>query len=189
MITALLLAVSLPQGVGAHLREAAVIRADYVQVRTLAALSRPLKSSGTVLVARDRGVVWTVARPFAATYVVGPAGLTTVDAEGRVQRRTARELPILGDLGRMFPALVSGDWKALEAWFQVAGSGDASRWSVDLRPKAASAGFPRRIRIQGGRYVEKVLLEEAGGDTMEIAFSRSREGDLGPAETRLLAQE
>jgi len=181
---------SLPPGLAGHLREAAVVHAEFRQTRHLAALTRPLKASGTLVMARDRGVVWSVEKPLKITYVIGPGGLLVVDAQGRRERRTARDLPVLGQMGRVFQSMVQGDWKGLEAQFTVEGSGSAAAWEVTLTPRAGLAGYLRQVRLKGGRFVDQVTLVEAGGDRMEIAFLRQRDQEpLDPAEAALLAGE
>jgi hypothetical protein len=122
------------------------------------------------------------------TYVMGPAGLLMVDAEGRRERRSARDLPVVGQMGRIFQSMVQGDWQALEATFAVRGSGTPSRWEVVLEPR--TPGFVKRIQLAGGRCVERILVEGPSGDRMEIAFQRQRtDAPVTPAEDRLLAQD
>ena len=180
----------IPAGLNDHLTDAAVVHADFEQVRTLAALSRPLKAGGSLVLARDKGVIWHLARPVSMTYVMGPKGLLTVDGEGRRERRTARDLPVVGQMGRLFQALVQGDWKALEGTFAMTGSGTPAHWEVALVPTARAAGFPKRLRLTGGRFVERIQIEEAGGDRMEITFSHQRtDAPVTEAEALLLAQD
>lgn len=190
IVPALLVLAALPQGLADHLREAAVVHADFQQTRHLKALSRPLKASGSLVMARDKGVIWSVRKPLAITYVIGPGGLLVVDAQGRREKRTAKDLPVLGQMGRVFQSLVQGDWKALETHFAIEGSGGAAAWEVTLTPKAGLAGYLRRVRMKGGRFVDHVVIEEPGGDRMEIAFSRQRSQDpLAQDEAALLALE
>jgi len=190
LLLPVLAAGQIPAGLADHLKDAAVVHADFEQVRTLAALSRPLKASGSLVLVRDKGVLWRMAKPVAMTYVMGPKGLLTVDGAGRRERRTARDLPVVGQMGRLFQALVQGDWKALEGSFTLTGSGTPAHWEVSLVPTARAVGFPKRLRLTGGRFVERILLEEAGGDRMEITFSRQRlDAPVTEAEGLLLAQD
>ena len=190
LILPFLAAQALPPGLTDHLREAAVVHADFTQVRTLAALSRPLRASGSLVMARDRGVLWQVQKPIAITYVMGPKGLMTVDAQGRRERRTARDLPVVGQMGRIFQSMVQGDWKALESHFTVTGAGTRARWEVALAPTAQTAGFIKSIRLAGGPFVERIVIVEPGGDRMEITFSHQRtDAPVTEAEGHLLAQD
>lgn len=179
---------ALPGDLTAHLREARVVHADFTQVRTLAALSRPLKASGSLVLARDQGVIWQLRTPLAITYVMGPGGLLVIDGQGRRERRTAPETSVMAQLGRVFQGLVQGDWRALEGFFTVTGEGRPERWSVLLTPRPEAAAFLRRIQLSGGRSIERIRVEEASGDRMELTFERTSTGaPLSAAETALLA--
>jgi len=188
--TALCAQAVLPGALTAHLGAAAVVHADFTQTRTLAALSRPLKASGSVVLARDQGVIWTLKRPASITYVMGPKGLLVVSADGRRERRTSREAPVVAQLGQVFQSLVQGDLKGLETYFTVTGSGSPERWELVLLPRPQAAAFLKRVRLSGGRAIDRIRLEEASGDTMELAFDHARlEEPLTGAEARLLAQD
>jgi hypothetical protein len=174
----------------AHLRDAALVHLDFTQTRHLQALSRPLKSSGSMVLARDKGVIWAIARPVAITYVIGPKGLLVVNPDGSQERKGARETPMVAQMGRIFQAVAQGDWQPLESLFSVTGEGRPERWSVTLLPKPQAAPFLKRIRLDGGAFVERIRIDEAGGDRQELAFEHQRtDAPLTAAETKLLNQD
>jgi len=180
----------LPGSLARHLQEAACVHLDFTQTRTLAALSRPLKASGSMVLARDKGLIWELRRPVAITYVMGPPGLTVVDADGRRERKDAREAPMVAQMGRVFTAVAQGDFKSLEGYFTVTFEGRPERWTVTLLPKAQTAAFVQRIRLDGGAFIDRIRMDEAGGDRTELAFQHQRvDLPLTEAEARLLAQE
>ena len=179
-----------PSSLTAHLQEASILHLDFTQTRTLAALSRPLKSSGSLVLARDLGVIWELRRPAALTYVMGPKGLTVVTAQGRKERKSSREAPMVAQMGRIFQSLTQGDWHGLEAFFTVTGQGTAQRWEVTLLPKPPTAAFLKVVQLSGGRFMERIRLDEATGDRMEIRFEHQRtDAPLTEAEKSLLAQD
>jgi len=174
----------------AHLKEAALVHLDFTQTRTLAALSRPLKASGSMVLARDQGVIWALARPVAVTYVMGPKGLLVVNGDGSQERKSARETPMVAQMGRIFQAVAQGDWQQLESLFTVSSAGRAEHWEVTLLPRPQAAPFLKRIRLEGGRCIDRIRIDEAGGDRQELVFEHQRtDAPLTPAEARLLAQE
>jgi hypothetical protein len=180
---------ALPGNIAAHLREAACVHLDFVQTRVLAALSRPLKASGSMVLARGRGVIWALRRPLAITYVMGPGGLLVVDADGRRERKSARDAPLVAQVGRVFQALAQGDWTALDSLFTVTGGGTPRRWQVELLPRPQAQSFVRRIRLDGGPFIDRVRVEEPAGDRMELTFSNQRvDLPLSPDEAALLDQ-
>jgi len=180
----------LPGSLTAHLKEAACIHVDFVQTRTLAALSRPLKASGSMVLARDKGLIWALRRPVALTYVMGPKGLTVVNPDGSRDRKTAREAPMVAQMSQVFQSVAQGDWRALEQFFTVSAEGRAERWEVSLLPKPQTAAFVKRIRLDGGRFIDRIRMEEAAGDSTELVFQhQSMTAPLTAAESALLTQD
>jgi hypothetical protein len=176
-----------PGNLTAHLREAAVIHLDFSQTRTLAALSRPLKASGSLVLVRDQGVIWALKRPVALTYVMGPKGLTVVNGDVR-ERQSAQEAPMAAQMGQIFRALAQGDWRVLGNFFTVTGEGSPERWEVNLLPNAQAAAFVKRVRLSGGRFIERIRIEEAAGDRTELVFQhQTADAPLTAAEAALLA--
>ena len=79
--------------------------------------------------------------------------------------------------------------QALDELFAASLSGDPERdWTLTLTPRATqTAQFVRRIALAGGRHLDEIRLEEAGGDVTTLSFSHTRLADaLSPEESRLL---
>ena len=179
----------LPGNLTAQLKQAAIIHLDFTQTRTLAALSRPLKASGSLVLTRDKGVIWALKRPVAITYVMGPKGLMVVNGGVR-ERKTAREAPMVAQMGQIFQALAQGDWQVLETYFTVTGQGGEGHWEVNLLPRPQAAAFVRRVRLDGGRFIDRIRVEEAAGDRMELLFQhQTTSAPLTGDEAELLDQK
>jgi len=173
----------------AHPEQAAVIHLDFTQVRTLAALSRPLKASGSLVLAGDKGVIWALKRPVEITYVMGPRGLLVLDGQGRRERKGPRDAPMAAQVGQLFQALAQGDWHALGSFFTVTRTGRPEAWQVDLLPKAQAASFVKRVRLDGGRFIDRIRIEEASGDRTELVFAhQTASAPLTGAEAALLSE-
>lgn len=172
----------------AHLHQTARLHGTFTQTRHLAALSRPLISTGTLVVDRDRGVLWQVKKPLTLTFVLGPAGIFEVDGAGKRKGQASREAPMVAQMGRIVQSLLKGQWRGVEEHFTVRGTGTPQRWEITLDPRPATAPFIRQVKVQGGAFLEKIRVEEPAGDRMELAFRELRT-DLPLAETeaRLLA--
>ena len=181
---------ALPGNLTAHLKEAVCIHVDFTQTRTLAALSRPLKASGSLVLHREKGVIWNLKRPVALTYVMGPKGLTVVNSDGSRERKSAKEVPVVAQMGQVFQSLTQGDWHALEGFFTFTGEGDPGHWEVNLLPNAQAAAFVKRIRLYGGRFIDRVRIDEVAGDRTDLVFlHQTMDAPLTAAEARLLAQD
>lgn len=159
---------------GARLDQAQVIHARFSQVKALQALKRPLKSSGRLVFARDKGVLWLIERPYQASYALTRETVTEIAADGSRKVRQARDVPALAQVGRVFQAIFQGDLNALEEHFTVTVSGEAERWRVELAPKPALRRFLKGINARGGRFIELIEIDEAEGDHTRIEFRDSR---------------
>src|SRR5262245_1743489 len=102
-LPALLSLLSLVLAAGAHaaddafaaiqtrLEKHAVVRADFVQMRTMAELSRPQLSRGKLVAWNAGGVIWQIEQPFKATYVLRDAHTIEIGADGRRTERPAND--------------------------------------------------------------------------------------------------
>jgi hypothetical protein len=173
----------------ARLDQARVIHAEFNQTKTLQALKRPLRTSGRLVFARGQGVLWLIDKPYQASYALSAESVTEIKPDGGRKVRPAREVPALAQVGRVFQAIFQGDIKGLEEHFEVTVSGDAEHWRIDLAPKPALERFLKGIVARGGRFLDVIEIEEAGGDHTRIEFHGSRlDAPLSAAEVDLLRQ-
>jgi outer membrane lipoprotein-sorting protein len=191
LFAATLAAQPVPEALTAKLKATAVLHADFTQTRRIAALSRPLKSTGTFVVARGQGVLWRMAKPLPLTIVAGPKGILEVDPQGRKKVTNAQDSPMAGRMAGIMKSLLEGDLNALGGLFtpkaEMAADG---AWTLELAPRPQTAAFIKSVRIQGAAFVERILITEASGDSTELVFSRFRpEAPLEAEERKLLAFE
>jgi hypothetical protein len=96
----------------------------------------------------------------------------------------------VAQIGRIFQSLLQGKWSALDDYFTVKGEGRADRWTITLVPKPQVASFLKGVRVSGGRFIERVHVDEPGGDTMDLTFLNVRTDlPVSPMETRLYSFE
>lgn len=172
----------------ARFSKTAVVSSEFTQTRTLLALTRPVKSSGRLVYARDRGVIWQIEKPYRATYVIDDARIVEIDAKNVRRERSAKEAPAVAEVGRVFRSIVSGDRKTLVEYFRVTALGDASKWELRLSPREKVAPFLKSVVVRGGQFIDYISLVEPTGDSTELAFERQR-GDnaLADGDARLFA--
>lgn len=174
----------------ARLDQASTIHADFDQTKTLQALKRPLRTSGKLVFARDHGVLWRIEKPYQASYALSTEKITEIGPDGSRKVRSAREVPALAQVGRVFQAIFQGNVRGLEDHFAVTVSGDAEHWRVDLAPKPALQRFIKSVVARGGRYLDLIEIEEAQGDRTRIEFRDTRlDLPLSDTETGLLRND
>lgn len=184
------LAQPVPDALTAHLKATPLLHAEFQQTRRLKALSRPLKSSGRLVVSREMGVLWRMDKPMALTIVLGPKGIAEVDAQGRRRMQGAKENAMATRMAGIMKSLLEGRWSGLEELFAVKGQGGPEAWTILLEPRPQTAAFIKSVRIRGGAFVETIQVEEPAGDTTDIRFQAFQPGaPLTEEERRLLAFE
>jgi len=176
---------------GARLEQVPVLRAEFVQSKTMAAFKKPLVTRGRLVFARQQGVLWQIEQPLKLAYVLQEGRMLEIDDSGVAQARTTQDVPGIAQVGRIFRALLGGQTKALADLFDCTSSGDPERaWTLILVPRTPQvAQFIQRITLSGGRHVDSIRIEEAGGDTATIRFRQTSEAmELTAAERNLFGK-
>lgn len=166
-----------------------VVRAEFVQTKRMAAMKRPLVTSGRLTFSRKQGVLWQIEQPYRMSYVLGETRIVEIGSDGARRVRETRDVPGLAQVGRVFHAMLGANPAALREYFDVAVQGDAARWTVELKPRQAQlAQFLTGLQLSGGRFVEEIRIGETGGDSTQIRFRNSQSADaLTEAEAQLFA--
>jgi len=104
--------------VAARLASYPIVRAEFVQERTVASLTKPVVSTGRLVFSRE-GLTWQVETPVKA--------VMTFSADGASDGGAAQ-----AEMGRLVRALVAGDLRELRQSFDIEPRGDLERWTLQL---------------------------------------------------------
>ena len=163
------------------------LRADFVQTRKMKELQRPQVARGRMLAWGASGVIWELEAPVRATYVLRES--TTIQiVDGRETERSSQDDVASARIGRVLKSLLQGDANSLGQWFDVAAHVAPERWTITLKPHpGVLASYLKAMQVSGAEYVERVDIEEDGGDSTQIRFRNHRDGGaLSEEERRLL---
>lgn len=150
--------------IGAQIEQHAVVRAEFTQSKQMAALKRPLVTTGRLVFSRRHGVLWQIEQPYRITYVLGEERIVEIAADGTRRERGLRDVPGMAQVGRVFRALLGANTAALGETFTVVVRGDPGKWEIDLKPRQAQlAQFLSGLYLSGGRFVENIRIDENGG--------------------------
>ena len=166
----------LAERVIARLASYPVVRADFVQERTQPSLTKPVVSSGRMVLSSRHGLVWQVEAPVKVTLVFtasGSAGGGAAEAE----------------MGRLVRAILTGDLRELRSAFTLEPHGDLERWTIRLLPRARElAQYLRVIELGGAAHLESIGIDEAGGERLRVRMKNFVVApELEPAERKALA--
>lgn len=160
------------------LRDAQVVRGQFVYRKYLSELPAPLESSGEYLFVKNLGIVWHTQQPFDSEFVI--------TAKGMMQREAGKSASIGGEqaataAARIFLSLLTLDLQTLRSTFDLYGIKAGARWQLGLRPiNAGVASVLRDGVIAGGEQVETVNLHDANGDRTEIVFKNTSYSQAAP---------
>lgn len=161
------------KAVRSRLADAPVVRGEFVQLRELSGVKKPLRAEGDFVVVRGRGVIWRTVKPFPQTLRVTATEILQRDGESTLMRLSADKEPVVATLGRTLSGLFAGDLEQLTRFFNAEGSVDGPRWQLKLVPRdAAVARLVGEIHLDGARTVEHVQLAAPSGDSTRIEMRK-----------------
>lgn len=158
-----------------------VIRAHFDQVRTIKDMPQPLRSEGTMLIARDKGLLWDQTRPFPMQLLLDDKRMVQVINGQPPQTITAENNPQMFQFNHLLRALFQADRKVLEQNFRVAFADKGEgRWTLSLTPITTPLDKVfTRIDLDGKTFLEQIQLNDKQGDRTDITLSHHQ---LTPAQ-------
>jgi hypothetical protein len=170
-----------------RLEQHLVLRADFVQEKQMAAFKKPLVTRGRLVYVRDEGVIWKVEAPLKLAYVLTDKRIVEIGEDGKAVMRHTKDVPGIEQVGRVFRALLGAQPNAVSDLFSITATGTPAAWRMTLTPRSGPLSqYMGQIQLNGGRNVDKILIEEAGGDKTAIVFRNTTEDDAPSAEERAL---
>src|SRR5262249_32750163 len=119
-----------------RLAEPSVVRAQFVQERTLADLERPSLSRGRITVSREHGVLWQVESPVKLTLAFTPNGIFQTGADGVRRRQAQRRGAVEAETARLMQGILGASEESLRSTFVAQAAGSLERWTIRLKPRA-----------------------------------------------------
>ncbi|MEG3127983.1 outer membrane lipoprotein carrier protein LolA [Pantoea cypripedii] len=153
-----------------------VIRANFVQVRTIAGMAQPLVSRGQLLIAQQQGLWWQQNTPFPMTLLLDDRRMVQSISGQPPQVITADSNPQMFQFNHLLRALFQADEKVLRENFTLEFQAQGKdNWQLGLLPKAAPLNkIFNRIDLQGGAFLQQIRLDDKQGDKTEITLSDTR---------------
>lgn len=158
--------------ISARLKPFSTLHATFVEERRVEGLTKPLKSTGRLVYARNKGLLWLVEKPLASQTVMTSTSLVqTIKGRVTVKLDVAAQ-PSMQVISRLFVASLTGDWAPLEADFEMNAHQTPSSWTLRLTPKGGLfAKFARSLEVTGDTSVHSVELAELSGDSSTTQFA------------------
>lgn len=146
--------------------DAEVVRGRFHQEKHLVGLDQALVSSGSFLVAREHGLLWRVERPLETTLILDERRMVQRVDGRQTLRLNQEEQPGLSVVAAVLVAIFRADLDRLRDFFAIrAEAAQEDRWRLMMEPTAAGvAEFVTRLTLSGADGVERIEIDEPGGD-------------------------
>lgn len=152
------------------------MKGDFTQVKTISAVNRSLKSSGTFIFSLD-GIMWKTEKPFPSTMVVGMTSVKQTLANGKQTVIDASSNQIFTSISTTLGAMFSGNGETLKENFNVEFVTSGTSWNATLTPKDnLVAKILTSLVISGNASADfadlnKIVMSEASGDVITYNFT------------------
>lgn len=165
-----------------------LLRAQFEQQRTISGMSQPLKSSGNLLIAPEKVLVWNQSAPFAMTMLMTDTKMEQRISGQAPQVVTAQSHPQMFQFNSLLTALFHADRQTLEQNFTLSFSDlGQQRWRLDLQPTTMPLNkLFRSISLNGAEFLDEIRIEDMQGDGTHIRFfnQKTKPDALTPDEKR-----
>lgn len=152
---------------------------NFLQVKTISAVGRSMKSSGTFIFSLD-GIMWKTEKPFPSTMVVGMTSVKQTLANGKETVIDASSNQIFTSISTTLNAMFSGNSEVLQNNFDVDFSFSGSDWKAVLLPKDNMVKkILQSLSISGkaaSDYADlnTIVMSEANGDSITYNFTNQK---------------
>jgi hypothetical protein len=148
--------------------------ATFTEIKTMALLTTPLRTSGTLRYRVPDYLRKTVLTPSRQDFVL-QGNAVTLTIAGRTQRFDLSQAPSLAGLVEGVRATLAGDLPSLRQYYVIQLSGGAALWQLLLRPRDAALGHVLSwMSIQGsGNRVTEVDTGGAHGDLTRMSVDET----------------
>lgn len=148
-------------------------RANFIEVKSIAALSEPISTSGTLIYRRPDYLAKITRSPHPEQFVVDGNQLSLAAGSQAPHVIALDSQPRLRALVDAIRGTLSGNLALLHRWYEVSMTGSFAAWRLGLTPiDAGLASLIRFIAIEGsGTTLRAVQTVQANGDESRMAIN------------------
>ncbi|MGC6404969.1 LolA family protein [Bisgaard Taxon 45] len=163
----------------AHIQQqvniAPLFQCDFEQTRQLKDVQLTLQSSGELVLAQQKGLIWQQTAPFPQTMVMTEKQIYQ-SVLGNVQIISATEQPQLFHFTQLIRDVLQGQWQRLNHYFQIEEiTTKTSQWQVIFRPtQAPFQSIFKHILLTGDSAIQSVQIQDQQGDRTELHFKNCK---------------
>ena len=147
------------------------MKADFVQTKLIAKFKKSLKSSGTMMLQPGKGMMWITEKPYESKMVVTKDCMKQQVAGGKVVSQNVEGNAIYIAIAEAMENVFSGRFSQVKEVFDAYFIIDKDEWYIGLVPLSKEfSSVVSFITLNGKDYIEKVYMEEVGGNSILYEF-------------------
>ena len=148
------------------------LQAIFEQERVLKGFAKPLKSSGTMLIVKGKGILWHQQKPVEVAYAISDDRFVSKHGNSKAVAIDKESNEQVYYYSSMLAKLLQGDIGAIERNFVIEELLSGKQWHLKLRPSDSTLSKVfSMIELSGTEYISTVKLFDREGDQTEIRFS------------------
>ncbi len=148
------------------------LQANFTQSKNIKGFRSPMQSSGKVILARQKGMLWVTEQPYQSTLKINPNGISEVRNGQTQQLGNAQSMSAMT---QVMSSMLAGDFSSLQRYFSFTGKVSSNSWNLTLQPSDAQVKrVISSIQLRGGQYVNQAIIREINGDVTTIRFLNPR---------------
>ena len=152
-----------------------IVEGQFKQLRYLTGFDLPISSSGKFRVGPGQNLVWHTLLPFENHLQISSSGITQRIAGEQVMQLAASKLPAVKLFGDLLRISLAQEWQQLDQQFGIQPRFDGQNWAFEIDSEQLTSrfgsGLPlEKIAMQGGQFVDKLILQRGQGDYDIITF-------------------
>ena len=144
------------------------IQSGFTQSKNVKGFNSPIKSSGTVSIVRNRGMLWVTDKPYQSTLKINQSGISEVRGGQTQQLGNTQSMSVVT---QVMTGMMAGDFSSLQRYFSFTGQASGKSWSLNL--KATDPQVKRvinTVQLRGGQFVQQAVINEVNGDITTVRF-------------------
>ena len=142
------------------------LQGEFQQNKQLQGLPLPLTASGNYTYSQSQGLNWHTLSPINSKLQIGNNSASNADTLVS-KANTHTHL-----VANIFIAVVRGDLRQLQQYFNIQSSGNTAGWRLRLTPvQQTLANYLNYIDVTGAELTEQLYVAEASGDMTTITLN------------------
>lgn len=167
------------QGICAGLSKHPNTTGEFVQIKTINANGRQLKSTGNFIISLD-GIMWKTLKPFPSSLVITKEAMIQTGANGQKTVMSGTDNQMFQSIADTLSSVFAGDNTQLAKHFKTELSSAGKSWTITLTPKDSTIAAVMQSLILSGNennsefFLDSLELNETSSNKIRYEFQNQK---------------